>query len=1241
LLCILLLGAGVWYLFTIPPLIQTDVLVYGSSLGGTTAAIAASENGTRVLLVAEGSSVGGQAVDAGVGAFDETGKAWESYSFYARLQTFLRKKYGTGSTVFAGPGRSVVGTVSTLPRDIEDFFMEEIGKQPTLTLLQNFEIISLSGSGKHYTEALLQEKSGRRKKIRVRFSALLDGTETGKVFARTGMETRTGFDAQEETGEPSALPAAVRDILEHGDPSDTAHYEGIGNRVQSVGVPFALVDRGYRGDFYPADGDSCWKQTDSGAMISDASVWVAKREGCSATVTVRPEFADMYDVYFLNAGDASVDVQVSLPGIERPLQWTRSVPTKDKYVLIGTWHLDGKTETTFTFTAPHEGYRMEGLILAHTNIPIDPQPFTLSPGGSGTMLASPTAGTADVYLSAPESGSASGVALNIRDRRWPAEAVGSGVFVARNVSLEQGAESVIMHTLSSSSGEPWRAVVQMRELLPSSVYLLPPDSHAGGDAPVVYPLSGQGAGKRVWDFSVDADGLCLFSIAWPSSGWGDLQIQDRRTGVNILATSFHNPSRGRDPFTPLLVTALEAGVPYRVMVSSSYPEAMVIAGIQLIPLQESSLLYRVGKGDLKLRPPVAGMYDAWVTSSTDGASVRVQGGDLDMSVTLEQKNILTWGGRVYLDTVRGFTVHADEESAVLLVPNTFADVYRHPIGPDTLSGDLLLNLVPGRYHVQVQGTFPSGEPPLLYYSFRGSKTSGALHFVDRGGTYVGQDVLVADGSPVAVRTSPPPEQGASLVLYEDIPSPEPSTFRFENPLLDPIHPLQRLYQHITFFNYRNLLTPSSLLTYYPETFLSHIGTNTLGLSLVLNSSSDFAPVYPRDLDQESLWKDAKDRAYRYYYWIKYDADLRATQPPMSVGCNPDTPLVCDPRRLYLAASALGTEDGFAREVYTREGRRLQTVAPLTENQLTLRYEQCKGECDLQRCSITVDGGRACLLTAQQPYILTGALAAASYPMDFHSFYSRQEWNASRNMRVLVDLVEDHARVLSGEPSLLHLYRRSAPTEITLGSLLPLRGENIYPASLDFGVTQIANSSFRTHVNEMRVGASVGYLVAYALGRGFDPQDFAINPSLLHDFQRDLIRRDMRLYPINDATSDVQIVRAVQTLILEGWLMPIVRLDAEGGADYLVQRTESVTESDRPLLERLALTFTEKTTNRELLKLFLPDDVKVRDDLTLLTLGRKLQLLNDVPKPLPTTLLDQPILKGTLYRAVYLREFPHG
>jgi hypothetical protein len=75
-----------------------------------------------------------------------------------------------------------------------------------------------------------------------------------------------------------------------------------------------------------------------------------------------------------------------------------------------------------------------------------------------------------------------------------------------------------------------------------------------------------------------------------------------------------------------------------------------------------------------------------------------------------------------------------------------------------------------------------------------------------------------------------------------------------------------------------------------------------------------------------------------------------------------------------------------------------------------------------------------------------------------------------------------------------------PFQIPLGSLLPIRVENLLPGGKNLGVTHITNGAFRLHPVEWNIGEAAGVLAAFCLERGVSPRSVRAHATRLAEFQ---------------------------------------------------------------------------------------------------------------------------------------------
>jgi hypothetical protein len=85
-----------------------------------------------------------------------------------------------------------------------------------------------------------------------------------------------------------------------------------------------------------------------------------------------------------------------------------------------------------------------------------------------------------------------------------------------------------------------------------------------------------------------------------------------------------------------------------------------------------------------------------------------------------------------------------------------------------------------------------------------------------------------------------------------------------------------------------------------------------------------------------------------------------------------------------------------------------------------------------------------------------------------------------------------------------------PFQIPLGSMIPIRIENLLPGGKNLGTTHITNGAFRVHHVEWNVGESAGLLAAYCLEHKVLPRFVHSHAASLTDFQSLLCKRGVEL-----------------------------------------------------------------------------------------------------------------------------------
>lgn len=163
--------------------------------------------------------------------------------------------------------------------------------------------------------------------------------------------------------------------------------------------------------------------------------------------------------------------------------------------------------------------------------------------------------------------------------------------------------------------------------------------------------------------------------------------------------------------------------------------------------------------------------------------------------------------------------------------------------------------------------------------------------------------------------------------------------------------------------------------------------------------------------------------------------------------------------LRLRKDVVGTEDGIAKYPYIRESRRIKAEFTVLEQHVSA---DCRPD------------GQA------EPFF--DSVGIGCYRIDLHP---------STGNRHYIDV-------------------SSLPFQIPLGSLIPIRVNNLLPACKNLGVTHITNGCYRLHPVEWNIGEAAGYLAAYCLERGLRPRDVRNSADELKQFQQLLVGQGIEL-----------------------------------------------------------------------------------------------------------------------------------
>ncbi len=159
--------------------------------------------------------------------------------------------------------------------------------------------------------------------------------------------------------------------------------------------------------------------------------------------------------------------------------------------------------------------------------------------------------------------------------------------------------------------------------------------------------------------------------------------------------------------------------------------------------------------------------------------------------------------------------------------------------------------------------------------------------------------------------------------------------------------------------------------------------------------------------------------------------------------------------LRLRPDLVGTDDGLAKHPYIRESRRIRAEFTVVEDHVGTEARRKK----LGREDVEAEH-------------FDDSVGIGSYRIDLHPSTGGDNY---------IDV-------------------SSLPFQIPLGSLIPVRVENLLPACKNLGVTHITNGCYRLHPVEWAIGEAAGALAAFCLDRKLTPRAVRNTPTRLKEFQ---------------------------------------------------------------------------------------------------------------------------------------------
>ncbi|WP_038593589.1 FAD-dependent oxidoreductase [Neorhizobium galegae] len=204
---------------------HTDILVVGGGLGGVAAALGACRAGRSVIMTEEFDWIGGQLTSQAVPSDEHT---WvEQFGItrsYRKLREGIRRYYRDHYPLTEGarawgdlnPGSGWVSRICAEPRvslAVMEAMLAPYRGAGKLKVLQPYRPVAADVADDTVRSVTVRHRDTGRE-ITVSAAYILDATELGDLLPMTGTEYVKGFEAQSDTGEPSAPSEAQPDNVQ-------------------------------------------------------------------------------------------------------------------------------------------------------------------------------------------------------------------------------------------------------------------------------------------------------------------------------------------------------------------------------------------------------------------------------------------------------------------------------------------------------------------------------------------------------------------------------------------------------------------------------------------------------------------------------------------------------------------------------------------------------------------------------------------------------------------------------------------------------------------------------------------------------------------------------------------------------------------------------------------------------------------------------------------------------------------
>ncbi len=302
--------------------------------------------------------------------------------------------------------------------------------------------------------------------------------------------------------------------------------------------------------------------------------------------------------------------------------------------------------------------------------------------------------------------------------------------------------------------------------------------------------------------------------------------------------------------------------------------------------------------------------------------------------------------------------------------------------------------------------------------------------------------------------------------------------------------MRGMFGELGWWTYRRLIDRTN---FDDPAFINDIG-------MINTGSNDYkggvVPTHDPVIDAETI-EHARQASLGYVYWLQ-------TECPRL-----DEPGKLGYPEFKLRPDLFDTDDGLAPAPYVRESRRIKSKRTILEQDVVIK-----------------DSYGTPHQTGVRATPMPDSCGIGHYWLDIHE----------------------------GGTDEPNRFFETAPFQIPLGSLIPVRVKNVLAACKNLGVTHLTNGCYRLHPIEWNVGESAGALAAFCVQNSLYPADVLRDSTEIKAFQKAIVSNGIPITWYGDLSPDNPLWKPAQ--LLGAWgIWPL-------GKEFDFRPEELLSDSDR-------------------------------------------------------------------------------